>query len=41
MSTNSNNRGTLVPCEGIEPDHLLITNQLHDLHANKALFTTP
>ena len=37
MSTNSINRGLLVPCEGIEPNHLLITNQLHDLHANKAL----
>ena len=37
MTANSINRGLLVPCEGIEPNHLLITNQLHDLHANKAL----
>ena len=38
MTTNSINRGLLVPCEGIEPNHLMITNQLHDLHANKALY---
>ena len=27
----------MVPGVGIEPNHRLITNQLHDLHANKAL----